>query len=120
MSNGKQQISVPVGDGQGTMKDVTPDNVHAGRSYEGQEERLMEHREEAAWERIGKAAKAFNEFHQAYGVDHNLSVQEVMAAAYLENLNIKEYYPEELGGPDGYDAECKAVWEWFEANKEPR
>jgi len=119
MSNGRRtsKVSMPTGDGKGTMQDVTPTAVHQGKTFEGQEERLMEHSEEAAWMRIGKAAHAFNNFHKAYATDHGLTQDELIAAAYLENLNLREWYPPELGGAQHYDEQCKKVWEWFEENK---
>jgi len=112
------RIAVPKGDGSGEMKEVVPDHVHEGKTFEGQEERFTKHRENEAWERIGKAAQDFNKYHQAYATDHNLSPEELVAATYLENLNMRYFYPEDLGGPDHYDTLCKSVWEWFEENKD--
>jgi len=105
-------------DKEGNMQEITPDTVHKGKTFEGQQERFVEHSEEAAWLRIGKAAHAFNEFHKAYATDHGLTHEELIAATYLENLNMKFFYPEELGGPERYDEQCKKVFEWFIENKD--
>lgn len=116
MRDPRKPIQVPAGNG--TMKDVVPDAIHEGQTFEGQEARLIELSEDAAWERIGKAAHAFNAFHKAYGRDHGLTHEELVAATYLENLNMKFFYPEELGGPERYDEQCKKVYEWFQENKD--
>ena len=118
MRSGRRTSRIEVPDGEGSMKEVEADSVHEGKTFEGQEERLMEHSEEAAWTRIGKAAHAFNEFHKAYATDHGLTHEELVAAIYLENLNMKFFYPEEQGGPERYDEQCKKVYVWFMDNKD--
>lgn len=110
-----REIEIP--DGQGGMKKVVPDGVHQGKTFEGQDKRFMEEQEKAAWERIGRAAESFNAFHKAYATDHGLTREELIGAAYLENLNLREFYPQEFGGPKEFDEVCKRVWEWFELNK---
>lgn len=69
------------------------------------------------WERVGKAAEAFNRMHLAYANDYKLEPEEIAAAVYLENLNMREFYPTSLGGLPSYDALCKATWEWFGQQK---
>lgn len=110
----KKEIQVP--DGAGGFKTVMAD-THPGKTFDGQDKRFFEKQEELAWERIGRAAEAFNAFHKAYGTDHGLSQEELIAAAYLENLNLREFYPTDLGGASAYDEHCKKVWAWFERNK---
>jgi hypothetical protein len=78
---------------------------------------MAEAREKASWERIGTTTESFNSMHQAYASDYGLTPEELAAAVYLENLNMREFFPEDLGGKQGYDTLCKAVWEWFEEQK---
>jgi hypothetical protein len=78
---------------------------------------FLDAQETAWWERVGKATEAFNAMHQSYATDYHLAPEEVAAAVYLENLNMREFYPAELGGIKGYDDMCKAVWTWFEQQK---
>lgn len=73
--------------------------------------------ETSFWQRVGAAAEAYNKFHRIYATDHQLTSEEEAAAVYLEVLNIRTFYPKEIGGPERYDALCKMVWEWFEKNK---
>ena len=113
--NMTKEIEIP--DGQGGMKKVIPDGVHPWKTFEGQDKRFIEEQEKAAWERIGHAAESFNAFHKAYATDHGLTQEELIGAAYLENLNLREFYPQESGGPKAYDEVCKRIWQWFELNK---
>lgn len=78
---------------------------------------FIEAQETAWWERVGKAAEAFNAMHLAYANDFRLTAEEISAAVYLENLNMREFFPENIGGAKGYDDLCKAVWHWFEQQK---
>lgn len=78
---------------------------------------FQEAQENAWWERVGKATEAFNAMHLSYAKDFHITPEEVAAAVYLENLNMREFYPAEMGGKEGYDELCKAVWSWFEQQK---
>lgn len=111
-----KEIEIPDGSG-GYKKVMAEERPGQTAKNQPQQERFAQEQEKAAWERIGYAAEAFNRYHKAYGTDSGLSQEELVAAAYLENLNLREFYPPELGGPEGYDKICKEVWEWFEKNK---
>jgi len=65
-------------------------------------------------ERIGKAAETFNNFHKAYATDNALTEEELVKGVYLELLNLKEFYPKELGGEDRFDELCKQTHQWFQ------
>lgn len=111
----KETVNVPTGVGPVpvTMEKHPGQSVNMERSNKI----LAEAAEKTSWERIGKAAEAFNAMHQAYATDFGLTAEELSAAVYLENLNMREFYPNELGGRKGYDDLCKATWEWFENQK---
>jgi hypothetical protein len=108
-------VNVPtgVGDVPVTMQ------KHDGQSVDIERSKriLAEAQEKTSWERIGQAAEAFNAMHQAYAADYGLTPEELSAAVYLENINMREFFPIELGGPTGYDNLCKATWAWFETQK---
>ena len=85
---------------------------------EKQQKILAEASAKAKTERIGKAAEYFNAMHKAYARDYALSEDEVVAAMFLENLNCREYYPEEHGGTEEFDRITTDVLAWFDENKE--
>jgi hypothetical protein len=85
---------------------------------EKQQQILAEEAAKGKEERIAKAAEYFNAMHKAYARDHMLSEDEVVAAMFLENLNCREFYPEELGGTEEYDRVTGEILAWFEANKD--
>lgn len=100
-------------------KDKSPPTATPGQSVDMSRSKkvFVEAQETAWWERVGKAAESFNAMHQAYALDYHLTPEEIAAAVYLENLNMREFYPADLGGLKGYDELCKAVWAWFEKQK---
>ena len=110
-----QEDSTPTG------KPQTPPNMQRteGKSVDMAKSQkvFLDAQETAWWERVGKATEAYNAMHQSYATDYHLAPEEVAAAVYLENLNMREFYPAELGGMKGYDDLCKAVWTWFEQQK---
>jgi hypothetical protein len=67
--------------------------------------------------RVGLAAESFNAYHKAYATDYALTEEEIVKGVYLELLNLKEFYPADLGGPQRVDELCQEVFVWFEENK---
>jgi len=114
MTDKKELIEVPAGAGK-TAKILA--TRHEGKKFDGVKEKAQEEGEKAYWERVGKAAEAFNSFHKAYGTDFGLEAEEIVAAMYLELLNWREFFPTELGGTKCFDDKCKEVWSWFEDHK---
>ena len=112
----KETIDVPTGVGSVPV-DMTR---HAGQSVDIERSKkvLAEAQEKASWDRIAHAAEAFNAMHKAYATDYGLTEEELSAAVYLENLNMRTFFPDNLGGPESYDKLCEATWAWFEHNKE--
>jgi len=108
-----RMVKVPNGDGG---FDEVPATVHEGKSFGNPSEKIQEEAEKAAWERIGSAAENFNKYVKAYATDHALETEELVAAMYLEILNWRKFYPEDLGGVERFDTICKQVNDWFEAN----
>ena len=96
-------------------KDAT--KVNDGAKADPDKQQYEQRRAEERTERIARATHAFNKFHIAYARDHNLEPEEVVAAAYLENLNCREFFPPRLGGTKKYDEICSEVLAWFEENK---
>lgn len=111
----KEVVDVPTGVGAVPVEMTR----HDGQSVNMERSNaiLAEAREKNSWDRIGKAAEAFNKMHQAYATDFGLTEEELSAAVYLENLNMRDFFPPNLGGPEAYDKLCKATWEWFEEQK---
>lgn len=99
------------------IKKATKINDGNSADNKKQQETFTKEQEKAREERIGKAAQAFNKYHLAYANDYNLETEEVVAAAFLENLNCREFFPKRLGGKEGYDKICKEIAAWFEQNK---
>lgn len=117
MTDKPKTLQVP--DGRGGMRDVTIEKEwrSKGADKERADKARKEAEEKAFWQSVGRAAEAYNKFHKIYATDHNLTPEEEAAAVYLELLNIREFFPQELGGSKRYDEICKGVWEWFEKNK---
>lgn len=63
--------------------------------------------------RVGRCTEHLNRYLRAYAKDFNLTKSEVAAAVYLENCNMKYFFPKEDGGKEQYENICKTVWEWF-------
>ncbi len=113
----KEMVQMP--DGEGGFKDVEADRFSDGATADNkkQQEKLDAERLQAHEERIGKAAEEFNRFHKAYATDYALTEEELVKTVYLELLNLKEFYPEELGGSKRVDELCREAFKWFEENK---
>ena len=110
----KEKIQVP--DGKGGYVTTEAHRFSGGSAdRDKQNERLRAEAKKAHEERVGKAAEAFNSYHKLYASDHALSGEEVVKAVYLEMLNIKEFYPADIGGPQRVDELCTEVYEWFKA-----
>lgn len=112
-----EKIQMP--DGSGNWKEVEAKKISDGASadVDKQQKALNEEKQKAHEERVGKAAEKFNEYHKAYATDYALTEEELVKAVYLELLNLKEFYPKDLGGPKRVDELCEEVWAWFEENK---
>ena len=114
---GQENIQVP--DGKGGYKTISANKFSDGAvaDVSRQQKALDKEKKEAHEHRIGSAAEAFNKYHQAYATDYNLSEEELVKALYLEALNVKEFYPVELGGKERVDELCQEAFDWFEENK---
>lgn len=102
----------------GLMSGAVKVNDGAAADREKQEKKLEQDAYDAKIERIGMAAEAFNRYHKAYGTDHHLEPEELIAGIHLELLNCREFYPKELGGKATFDAICDETHKWFEENKD--
>lgn len=113
----KEKIQMP--DGSGNWKEVEAEKISDGDTADlnKQQKALDAEKQKAHEERVGKAAEKFNEYHKAYATDYALTEEELVKAVYLELLNLKEFYPKELGGPVRVDELCQETFEWFEENK---
>ncbi len=113
----KELIDMP--DGKGGFKKVEAEKFSEGAEADmsKQEKALQEEQQKAHEERVGKATEEFNRFHKAYATDYNLTEEELVKATYLELLNLKEFYPKELGGSARVDEVCREAWEYFEKHK---
>ena len=99
-------------------EDVEAEKVSGSTAnVEKQQKVLAEEASKAKEERILAAAEYFNKMHKVYARDYMLSEDEVVAAMFLENLNCREFYPEELGGTEEYDRVTSEMFAWFEENK---
>jgi len=79
-----------------------------------QEEAMSEAVDNAFWERISDAAKSFNKFHSSYARDFGLTELELVSATFLENLNLREFFPKEVGSSEAYDEITSKVYSWFQ------
>ncbi len=113
----KEKIKMP--DGRGGFIQMEADKFSDGATadIDRQQKKLNEEKLKAHEERVGKAAEKFNSFHKAYATDYGITGEEIVKAVYLELLNLKEFYPADLGGPPRVDELCGEVFEWFEENK---
>jgi hypothetical protein len=78
------------------------------------QKRMQEAQEKDFFDRVGACTESLNRFLEIYMRDHELSVEEVLAAVYLECLNNWEFYP---GGKEQVAKIHKDVHDYFEANK---
>jgi hypothetical protein len=110
----KEKVQMP--DGKGGYTTVEAERFSGGTAdRDKQNQKLKEEAKKAHEERVGHAAEAFNGYHKLYASDHELSAEEVVKAVYLELLNLKEFYPEEMGGQKRVDELCAETYEWFNA-----
>jgi len=112
-----ETIKIP--DGRGGMRDAPVEHEHPGGTGDKTKAEIARAKveETSFWKRVGQATEAYNRFHKIYATDHELTPEEEAGAIYLEVLNIREFFPAELGGTKRYDELCKIVYEWFERNK---
>jgi len=110
----KEKIQLP--DGKGGYVTTEAERFSGGSAdRDKQNEKLRAESLKAHEERVGKAAEAFNGYHKLYASDHALSGEEVVKAVYLELLNLREFYPENMGGPLRVDDLCEETYTWFKA-----
>jgi hypothetical protein len=111
--------TIKVPDGRGGMREAPVEHEHRGGTADQTKAEAARAKVEEAsfWKRVGHATEAYNSFHKIYATDHELTPEEEAAAVYLDLLNIREFFPKELGGTERYDELCKVVWTWFEQNK---
>ena len=112
----KEMIQMP--DGKGGFIEMEAEKFSGGAADRNkQNEILQAEAQKAHEERVGKAAEAFNGYHKLYASDHGLTGEEVVKAVYLELLNIKEFFPESMGGQKRIDELCTETYEWFQTQK---
>ena len=80
-----------------------------------QREKLDKESNDAAWERIGTAATAFSKYHKELGKADGVTTLELYAAILLENFNVREFFPTELGGPAHFDTVANTVHYWVDS-----
>jgi len=112
----KELIDFP--DGKGGMMRVEAER-HPGKTHNEEKAAKIFDKAvtESTWIRVAKAAESFNKFHRAYATENGLTEEEFAAAVYLENLNMRTYFPANLGGAQYYDKICKLTWEEFERKR---
>lgn len=107
--------TVQMPDGNGGYVEVKAERLDGSKADESKQQAAFNKENlKAHEERIGNAAESFNSFHKAYATDHNLTEEELVKAVYLELLNLKEFYPEELGGETRFDELCTQSHRWFQ------
>jgi hypothetical protein len=113
----KEIIEIP--DGQGGMIETEAEKFSSGSKADTtrQQKTLEEEARKAREHRIGTAAEAHNNYVKAYATDHNMELEEIVAAMHLDMLNWREFYPKEEGGTKRYDEICDNTYLWFEENK---
>ena len=67
-------------------------------------------------DRITQATEAFINILTAYGVEQDLSTDELGAAMYLAVLNYRNFYPDDKGGITAFDNICNDIATYFKAN----
>lgn len=112
-----EKIKIPDGMGGFKLVDANKFSDGSNANYNKQESILVTEAANASWERVGHAAEYFNKVHRIYATEQSLDTEELVRAVYLELLNMKEFFPKDLGGPDKFDEFCKEAFAWFEENK---
>ena len=114
----KEIIEMP--DGQGGMIKTEAERFSDGAKadIERQQKTLNEESVKAKMERVADCAEALNSYLKAYATDHTLDLDEMAAAMHLDQLNWREYWPEDHGGPEAFDLICDETYRWFEENKD--
>jgi len=112
----KRTIDFP--DGKGGYKPVEAEEVPGQQQDEDKASRAFDRAvKDSTWIRVSRAAEAFNKMHRAYQAEEQLTVEEFTAAVYLEILNMRTFFPENLGGSAYHDKICKLTWEYFERKR---
>lgn len=111
----KAKVRIPTRGGGWVEADAIE---HPGQTQDPDkvEEAMAKARERDFFKRVGAFTEAINKYVQMYAADHGLSLEEAVAAVYLENCNNRFYYPEDQGGKERFDQVTKEVWEWFKKN----
>ena len=109
----EEMVKMP--DGKGGYVEVAAERLNGSTADAGKQQVAFDEEAlKAHEERIGKAAEVFNGFHKAYATDNALTEEELVKGVYLELLNLKEFYPTELGGEERFDELCKQTHQWFQ------
>ena len=80
---------------------------------ETQQKTLEREANAAAWDRIAKAAHEFSQYHLQQGKSEGASMAEICAAILLENFNVREFFPKDIGGVEAYDNAAGTVNAWY-------
>lgn len=108
-----ETIKIP--DGTGGWTEVEAARVEGQKAnMDKAQAALSKEQDKSFFVRVGKCTTDLNKFLQIYARDWDLTKEEVVAAVYLENINNRHFFP---GGPTKFDELCKAVWDWFQDNK---
>ena len=105
-----EDIRLPDGKGGWT---TVPAGTSSKMDVKKQEQVLAKAQAEDYFKRVGQCAEFINKTAKMFANDHGLTPQEVAAAMYLENCNMRFFFPEEFGGMAEYDRITTGVWEWF-------
>ncbi len=110
----KEMVQMP--DGKGGYTEVEAERFSGGTADRDKQNKILAAESmKAHEERVGQAAESFNKFHKLYASDHSLDAEEVVKGVYLELLNLKEFYPDHMGGKKRVDEICTETFEWFKS-----
>lgn len=110
----KVEEMVQMPDGKGGYIAISAERIEGSKADVSKQQVVFDAEALKAHEaRVGNAAEAFNGFHKAYATDHTLTEEELVKGIYLELLNLKEFYPKELGGEERFDELCSQTHRWF-------
>jgi hypothetical protein len=112
----KKQIRIPDGSGGWKLVDAgTKTVIDQGKAQQS----MQQAQEKDFFKRVGGCTEALNRYLKAYAKDHGFSHAEIAASVYLENCNIRAFFPEESGGTEAFDKTCADVWDWFKEQTTP-
>lgn len=94
------------------------DNAEQWKGGKMNEEKQAEALEKTFQEEAGKLTEVVFKYAQVYCKESGLTLEHLAFAIQLLGVNLREDFPQKLGGPARFDALCQSASDYYDQNIE--